>query len=260
VAGATLITPALVLGAIRYGETSRIVRLATRDAGVVSAIAKGALRPKSRFGAALQLCSEGIAHIIPSRSSDLHTLAAFDLHALHLELAGDLGRFAAASALAELATRFVPPDAHADLFEELCHGVALLARAPSDALDVVGLRVLWRAIATLGLAPAIDACAHDAAPLPAGSAAFSWREGGFLCAACARFGGTTTLAGEDRRDLVALIEGGEELPVLTTRQAAAHRRLLLRWVREHLGDGPLPALEAWAQGGIRPPAGAGRTE
>lgn len=58
-AGAPTITPALVVGALRYGDTSRIVRLVTRDHGLVSAIAKGALRPKSRFGAALQLLSEG---------------------------------------------------------------------------------------------------------------------------------------------------------------------------------------------------------
>ena len=38
-------TPAIVLSALRYSETSKIVRLATRDHGVQSAIAKGALRP-----------------------------------------------------------------------------------------------------------------------------------------------------------------------------------------------------------------------
>ena len=50
-------TPAIVLSALRYSESSKIVRLATRELGVQSAIAKGALRPRSRFGAALQLLS-----------------------------------------------------------------------------------------------------------------------------------------------------------------------------------------------------------
>ena len=36
-------TTAIVLSALRYSETSKIVRLATRDLGVQSAIAKGAL-------------------------------------------------------------------------------------------------------------------------------------------------------------------------------------------------------------------------
>jgi DNA repair protein RecO len=59
-----LSTPAIILAAFRYGETSKIVRLATESAGVQSAIAKGALRQKSRFGAALQVLSEGTAHLI----------------------------------------------------------------------------------------------------------------------------------------------------------------------------------------------------
>ncbi|MFM8780511.1 MAG: DNA repair protein RecO, partial [Gemmatimonadota bacterium] len=50
-----LLTDALVLHAFDYRETSRIVRLATRHAGVVSAVARGARRPKSRFGSGLDL-------------------------------------------------------------------------------------------------------------------------------------------------------------------------------------------------------------
>ena len=50
---AVIQSDAIVLSAIRYSETSKIVRLATRDHGVISAIAKGASRPKSRFGGAL---------------------------------------------------------------------------------------------------------------------------------------------------------------------------------------------------------------
>ena len=57
-------TPAIVLSALRYSETSKIVRMATRDYGVQSVIAKGALRPRSRFGASLQLLSEGVAHLM----------------------------------------------------------------------------------------------------------------------------------------------------------------------------------------------------
>ena len=246
-AGIPLLTPAIVLGALRYGETSRIVRLATREHGVQSAIAKGALRPRSRFGAALQLLSEGQAHLLPSRSSDLHTLVAFDLTATHSGLGRQLERFAAASALAELAARFVPPVANAALYDELRHDVELIELAPPDAIGVVALRAMWRLIAQLGLGPTLTRCARDAAALPEGTAAFSLRDGGFLCTTCARLGATTRLDTGDRADLVALLTPGAELPLLDDRDAAAHRRLLLRWVREHLsGDGGMPALEQWS--------------
>lgn len=246
-AGTALLTPALVLGALRYGETSRIVRLATREHGVLSAIAKGALRPRSRFGAALQLLSEGQAHLLPSRSSDLHTLVAFDLVATHAGLAGHLERFGAASALAEVAVRFVPPVPNPPLYDRLRDDVELIELAPPDAIAVVALRAMWCLITDLGLGPTVSHCARDAAPLPAGGVAMSLRDGGFLCTRCARMGATTRLVAQDRADLESLLRHPADLPLLSDRQAAAHRRLLLRWIREHLsGDVAMPALEAWS--------------
>src|SRR3954452_1587388 len=97
---ALVITPAIVLSALRYSETSKIVRLATREHGVQSAIAKGALRPKSRFGAALQLLSEGQAQLHMKEHRELHLLTAFDLQRLHVGLAADLDRYSVACALA----------------------------------------------------------------------------------------------------------------------------------------------------------------
>lgn len=248
-AGVPRITPALILGSIRYGESSRIVRLLTRDFGLWSAIAKGALRPRSRFGASLQLLSEGQAHLLQSRSGDLHTLVAFDLTGWHGGLATDLGRFRAASALAELAVRFVPPVANPGLYQEVCEAVALLELAPTEAVEVVALRALWRLIADLGLGPSLTSCARDGAALPDGDVAFSLGDGGFLCPSCARGVGAKRLGDPDRAALQALLTPGAELPLLDPRHAAAHRRLLARWVEHHLADGALPALESWRRAG-----------
>src|SRR5918995_3198080 len=99
-------TPAIILATLRYSETSKIVRLATRDLGVQSAIAKGALRPRSRFGAALQVLSEGQAQLLVKEHRELHTLTGFDLAHLHMGLAGELGRYATATTVAEVILRF----------------------------------------------------------------------------------------------------------------------------------------------------------
>ena len=256
-AGIPLLTPAIVLGSLRYSETSRIARLATRDYGVLSAIAKGALRPKSRFGAAVRLLSEGQAHLIPSRSSDLHTLAAFDLVATHSGLANNLERFGAASALAEIAARFVPQMANAALYDQLRDAIKLIELAPVDAIAVVALRAMWRMIVELGLGPIMTQCARDGAELPAGVVTLSLGDGGLLCARCARGRSARPLAPRDRADLVALLDPAGDLPLLQGPQAAAHRRLLVRWVREHLGDGAMPALEAWGLGAGSRELGAG---
>jgi DNA repair protein RecO (recombination protein O) len=52
--GKTLKTEAIVLRSIRYGEADRILHLYTAKRGRVGAIAKGARRPKSRFGGRLE--------------------------------------------------------------------------------------------------------------------------------------------------------------------------------------------------------------
>jgi len=240
-------TPAIVLGALRYGDTSKIVRLLTRDLGVRSALAKGALRPRSRFGASLQLLSEGVAHLYLKDTRELQTLAAFDLTHLRAGLAGELPRFAAAAALGEVAWRCSPAEPHPDAYDLLSGALGLLESAPAEAVESLGLRMLWRLVSILGFAPALDRCARDGAALPAEAALrFSPPDGGALCARCAEGTGAATLSPGDRADLAALVRPEAELPLLDERHAAAHRRLLARFLRHHLLEGgALPAVTFW---------------
>lgn len=242
-----VITPAVVLVTLRYSETSKIVRLATRDHGVQSALAKGALRPKSRFGASLQLLSDGQAHLFIKEHRDLHLLTAFDLAHVRLGLAADLERFAAASALAEVMLRFAPPDPQPASFDLLRDALSVLEVAPGMAVEVLGLRMLWRLVSVLGFAPSLETCVRDGTPLPtAGPLPFSTREGGALCAGCAGQHGATRLPEAARGDLYALVDADADLPPLDARHAAAHRRLLTRYIRHHLAEGAtLPALDFW---------------
>jgi len=243
-------TPAIVLSALRYRETSKIVRLATREFGVQSAIAKGAHRPRSSFGAALQLLSEGQAHMVMHAHRELHTLTAFDLVRVPLGLAENLDRYAAANAIAEVMLRLSPPepDAQPEAFDLLRDGLAILEAAPSVAVGPLALRLLWRLVSVLGFAPALEVCARDGNPLPvSGSLYFSPADGGMLCPACARDrADVARLTAADRADLVALVRPDQELPAMDARHGAAHRRLLAKYIRHHLAEGAkLPALDFW---------------
>jgi DNA repair protein RecO (recombination protein O) len=242
-------TPAIVLSTIRYSETSKIVRLATREHGVQSVIAKGALRPRSRFGAALQFLSEGQAHFVLRENRDLHLLTSFDLRRLHVGLAGDLDRYAVACALAEVMLRFAPPDPHPASFDLLLGALEQLELASADAVEALGYRLLWQLVSVLGFEPALDTCAIDGVPLPGtGSLSFSTRDGGALCRTCASGHGATLLPEQARAELVALLDSSAALPSFHGRHGAAHRRLLGRYIRYHLGEGAeLPALEFWTQ-------------
>lgn len=243
---AALQSEAIVLSAIRYGETSKIVRLVTPDHGVVSAIAKGALRPRSRFGAAVQVLSRGVAHLIPPRHGELHTLTAFDLLHLPVGLGTRLERFAAALAMAELLQRFAPADADPELYQALRDAIAALEPASPGDVEGLGLRSLWQLVSLLGFAPSLAACSLDGTILPEGRLAFSLNDGGALCASCAGTRAANWLPAEDRRDLETLLDPGMAPPVLDPRHATAHRRLLARFVHHQLADGAeLPALEFW---------------
>ena len=154
-----LVTDAVVLHAFDYLESSRILRLATREAGVQSVLAKGARRSKRRFGSAVDLFAHGVAQLYVKPGRDLHTLASFEVTRSRPRLGTDLERFAAASALAELALRFVQPEAHAALFERLTQALDAVAAAAPDEARAAALAGAWALVAEMGFAPALDRCA-----------------------------------------------------------------------------------------------------
>lgn len=244
---AALASEAIVLSALRYGETSKIVRLATREHGVVSAIAKGTLRPRSRFGAALQVLSRGEARLLPPRSGDLYQLTGFDLAHLPVPLGASVPRYTAALALVEVVQRFAPADAHPEVFETLRTGLDDLETAAPEAIGPVALRAIWRVVGLLGFEPALEACVLDGMALPEeGPMPFSVREGGALCAACAQTHAVRVLPAEDRTALTMLLHAQGPPPALEARHEQAHRRLLSQFIHFQLADGhPLPALAVW---------------
>jgi DNA repair protein RecO (recombination protein O) len=240
-------TQAIILHAFRYADTSKIVRLATREHGVQSAIAKGASRPRSRFGASLQVLAEGTAHMYLKPTTDLQTLTAFDVIEQHPGLAADVERYAAASALAELMLRCAPAEPHPELFALLADRLNRLSTAPAAHVAEVGIAGLWALVAALGFAPTLDRCVRDGSDLASGKVGFSVPDGGFLCARCTRESSTTVLGEDDRAALCRLAMGDDEpLQAFSPRDAAAHRRLLARFAQHHLAEGrDLKALQFW---------------
>ena len=244
-------TPAVILQTFRYSETSKIVRLATRDLGVQSAIAKGALRPRSRFGAGLELLSEGIAQLYFRETRELHTLGAFDVLYLRRTLAADLAAFAGAAALAEVMLNMAPAAPLPSAYDAFATALDALARAAPDTAEPIAARGVWLVLGVLGFEPSLRTCVRDDTPIdPAtgGVTAFSTAEGGVLCAACAAATGEppTRLPPQDYRDLLALNDPAADLPAFDAPHAAAHRRLAARFVRHHLGEaGPHHALDFW---------------
>jgi DNA repair protein RecO (recombination protein O) len=245
-------TEAIVLHAFDYSETSRILRLATRDAGLQSVLARGARRSRSRFGSAVDLFAQGSAELHLREGRDLQTLSAFDVTLARPALAETAGRFTAASALAELALRFgAADDTHAPLFDALAAALDRIAAAPAEQASEAGLAGAWRLLAQLGFAPSVRECSACHTPIAADAAAiFHAAAGGILCAACAaREPGGRALPAAARARIAAWSEGRGTAP-LDEPDTRAHQRLLREFVHYHLSDDrALRAFEAWEHGG-----------
>ncbi|MEO6211269.1 MAG: DNA repair protein RecO [Gemmatimonadaceae bacterium] len=246
-------TDAIVLHVFDYSETSRILRLATRDAGLQSVLARGARRSKSRFGSALDLFAEGAAQLQLKDGRDLQTLTSFDVTRSRAELGEDMGRFAGASSLAELVLRFSgADDVSVALFEVLADALDRLAAAQEEIAVEATLSGAWRLVAEMGFAPTIDTCASCHAAINVeGDLPFSHTAGGVLCERCARlYPGGRRLPLAARSAIAAWTEG-RRLDECDSRAAKAHQRLLREFLQQHLADGrPLRAFDAWEQGAL----------
>jgi DNA repair protein RecO (recombination protein O) len=175
----------IVLRSIRYGEADRILDLYTQDAGLVSAIAKGIRRTKSRFGARLEplSCVDFVAY--HGRTLDTVTQAEV-LRSFH-PVREDLARFEAAAGMVG-SVRALSGGDEGDrrVFNLLYNGlVALEERDFSfEAVEAAfGLKLSILA----GYAPQLDACLNCGANPDEDTyrhCYFAPELGGLLCSDC----------------------------------------------------------------------------
>lgn len=245
-----LVTEAIVLHTFDYLESSRIVRLVTRDAGMRSGLAKGARKSRRRFGSGLDLFAQGTAFLHTRPGRDLDTLSAFEDVVTRTEIASDLERFHGAETIAEIALAFGREGADAELFDAIAAALdALAATSARDAREVT-LAGAWQIVATLGFGPSLSECAECHASIAGDAVAlFSHVAGGVLCARCASLttGGRKLPAGA--RDAIEAWMAGTPVAEFADADARAHQRLLREFLGYHLHDGrTLRAYEQWETG------------
>jgi DNA repair protein RecO (recombination protein O) len=254
-----IVTDAIVLHAFDYLESSRILRMVTREAGVRSVLARGARRSSKRFGAALDLYAQGTADLQTKPGRELDTLSAFDVVRVRHQLAADLARFAGASMIAELTLRFARDVADPGLFDAVESALDTLSTASSTRARDAALGGAWRILLELGVAPSIDDCAECHAPIaPDQAAMFSHRAGGTLCERCSRLARAGRMLPANARGALRDWLSGEPHEVTDANEVRAHQRLLREFLREHLADDrPLAAFDVWERGTLDVPATVG---
>ncbi len=234
-------TRALVLQAFPYSETSKILRLFTLEHGLRSVIAKGAMRPKSKYGGVLEPFTEGWAAFYLKEGRDLHTLSGFDLVRSRQALGRSVAAFAGASLLAELVLRVATEEAHPALYEALSDAWELIAAADEGEVPGTVFTGAWRLVSLLGYEPQVDACVVCERPLvPAEPVRFDVQAGGVACLRCRPAGRVVDAAA--RRELAAMVRG--EVPAGPLADISVHRALLRAFLEAHLSqDRPFRSLE-----------------
>lgn len=230
----------VVLRAVDYGESDRVVTLLTRERGKLSAFARGARASRRRFGGALEPFTLLTAEARERAGSDLLGLDGVAVIRGFPALRGDLARIACAGYAAELARELVRDhEPHAELLELLVGYLELLDAGPARPAALRAFEL--GALRAAGLMPRLDACARCGDPLaPDLPVRFDGGQGGALCAGCGRTAapGAPTLSAATVAALARLQEGGlpaaaaEPLAPPAGREA---RDALTAFVEHHLG-------------------------
>ncbi|MGW8282305.1 MAG: DNA repair protein RecO [Gemmatimonadota bacterium] len=223
-------TPCLILQTFRFGDTSKILRLLTRDHGPVSAMARGALRARSRMSGVLEPFVEGIVTLYLKPDRDLHTLSGFDLIRSRQALGSDMARFAGASVLSELVLRLAPSERDDRLYATLQGGLDALMSASSQEAPSVAAARIWQLVGVLGFEPSLEHCLSCGRRVGSVEGCyFDTRDGGIRCTRCPAVGyaldpdGLRTL-----RDL-----SGNRVP---ERLSGPQLLLLTEFIRVHVAE------------------------
>jgi DNA repair protein RecO (recombination protein O) len=182
----TLRTEALILRAVDFGESDRIVHLLTPRTGRLTAIAKGAKRSVRRFGGTLDFFNHLRVQLVLPRTSQMARLEQTRLLRTFEGLRTRPRSFALGCYLLELLDRLSPeggaPDDLARLFRFALDALGTLERRDPD----LRLRTLLElcALDALGLRPELRRCVRCGRDVEGPSLGFSIPDGGPVCDRC----------------------------------------------------------------------------
>jgi DNA repair protein RecO (recombination protein O) len=183
-AGTTLKTEAVVLRSIRYGEADRILHLYSKTRGRIGAIAKGARRPKSRFGGRMEPFFR-LDLVLHEGRGDLLTVTSVSTVDGYPRLRASGSALNAGARACDAVLRLLDSaEPNLPAYNLLCRYLALLDDPAAERAAALETALSFRLKLALaaGFAPELASCAQcgDADHL----SGFSGAAGGVVCAAC----------------------------------------------------------------------------
>ena len=175
-------TRAVVSKTMKMSNSSKLVSLITEKHGLVKVVARGARRPKSKFGAAMELITLINCMYYYRENRELQTLTNADIIESFPHLKSDLKMLSIASGIVEIAqSHTAVEDPKAGTFDLVVDSLnGLEASTPEDSEKHLW-RFVLRLLAAAGYSPTLDKCLM-CGKKPRGTSVFlSFADGGLIC-------------------------------------------------------------------------------
>jgi len=224
-------TDAVVLKAMKYRDTSKIVTFYTRRFGKLKGIAKGARQQRSKFGASLDPLSKVSLVLYKKEQRDLHLVSQCDLLSVSKNIRDDLEKMAAGLAVLELVDQLAHEEEENEpFFSLLSETLESIETAKKNVLNLFYAFEL-RCSAILGFLPDLESCTVCRRRIDQLegdlSVLFRLTSGGVLCGMCTGEAGNSGGRGRQRNTeghvksfSAAREEGSVRLAVGTVRALA----------------------------------------
>ncbi|MFH1220449.1 MAG: DNA repair protein RecO [Candidatus Eisenbacteria bacterium] len=177
-------TQAVVLRSRKIRESSKVVILFSQSYGKISTIAKGSLKPKSKFGSSLEILTHSSIMFYRKENRDLHTLSHSEIVNAFDNVKKDIIKLAYASVAAEIVERLVPQEEpNKALFALLVSVLGEIGAAERHQLEIVLSSYQLKMLHLVGYGPELARCVRCGKSVEE-RVWFGLLSGGVLCPMC----------------------------------------------------------------------------
>ncbi|VAX22384.1 DNA recombination and repair protein RecO [hydrothermal vent metagenome] len=219
-------SPALVLRTMRLGEADRIVTFFTRKYGKLKAVAKGALKPKSRLSGRVEPFLHVNIIVFGKEKADLFRLNSIDIVEAFMPMRERLERLSRAYVSAELVDICQKEgDVNQAGFDLLLSFLrALNQDMPKDRQELLLRFFELKFLSSIGLEPALEKCVICGAEPKGDKTGFHPAQGGVVCSRCLPGSPSAIIA---TMGAIKLLAKGMSLPNERLSRLSASPKLIL---------------------------------
>lgn len=236
-------TEAVVLRALKYRETSKIVTLYTEKFGKLNVVAKGAMLPTSKFGASLEPMSYILAVLYKKETRDVQFLSQADLIKPFLNLYSNYNKMILGLSICELVYKLIKfEEENPRIFKLLVNTLEKLNEAEKNEMNFLWFFII-HLLEVSGFKINFNSCISCGEKFSdenlSKKVIFLSDKGGFLCSKCGSGMKASDYSVATFKSLVWLektrVENVTNLKIQSNINNEIHN-LLMEYMAKHFGE------------------------